>query len=335
MPVITRQSARIVEEYVDRVVDEDNCELPDDAAFRAMSSILDSSFQRHFQSAVDQISDTPLVNQSIIHILNKRTCGGFKQKNKSLKNLTPFEQMFSVAEFINKHPNINKKPRTYTFGNGDELVPIWIKTPKGGKATLWTTMIGSNRGALKAPPYEELAENDPYNDPYQRGLIDPLTCLEMHRNPSHIGALAIKSTAFEADRIDHTWRYQNYAENGDTYLSASAELKKQKTPKTRKHVEQAAGYNLAELLTIGEQDDYEYNLLAELNYEEYVPEGYADDLHPFVSAKDIVKTFREALHDNTDPLDKLTAQIFATRLGHSQIPSMQQHVESTLFPKAF
>lgn len=332
MTIGTRLSTRAIQEYVEQI-GEGNYEIPPDPTLRALSTVVDDSFFRSYQQATQLMSQDPLIDRAVVHLYSKRTCGGFKPVNASLQTLTPFEQFYSVARFLEEHPNISSKPRTYTFENFTSIVPVWIKSPSKGSPSLWTTMLGTTSGRLKAPKYEQMAVEDPFQQQDQRGFIDPLTCLEIHRNPMHIGALAIKSSAYEARRIDHAWRYQNYNDTGEAYCTASAELKKQKSSSTRRIVAQAAGYNLSELLFGDEAKDDEYSLLPELNFEDFADEGYQDDSHPSVTPKKLIQALPAALRGDTDSLDELTRKILAVRLGKSRIPSVNEHVIKILFPE--
>ena len=329
MTINTRYANRAIQDYVDQVEEGDD-NLPPDSTIRYVSGLLDDSFHRAYKSTIEKMDGDPLITHGVKHLRTKRTCGGFKLKNASLVDLTPFEQMHVVSKYIDQTPNMSRQPRTYAFKVGDEVVPVWIRHPQKGSASLWTTLLGSTRGRLKAPPYEDLAKTDPVGTDHEV-FIDPLTCLEMHRNPTKIGALAIKSASYDAGEIDHGWRFQNYNEKGNPYCSASAELKKQNTAATRKMVAQAAGYNFCELLTQSNSEELGTNLLPEMNYEDYASEGYKDDIHPFVSAKSIIKTFPAALKGDTSDLDQLTERVFASRLGFSQIDPIQKHVEEALF----
>ncbi len=333
MSSVTRFSSRIVQNYVDQVKEE-NYEVPNDQTLRAISTTIDASFQRSYDKVTEMMASSSLITKGVSHLSSNRTCGGFKPENASLKNLTAFEQMYTVAEYIDQHPQMSRQPRTYAFYSGeDEVVPIWVKHPSKGKASLWTTLLGTTKGRLKAPSYEDLTLTDPENTPAWI-FINSLTALEMHRNPSRIGALAIKAASYERGRIDHTWRFQNYAEDGKAYLTASAELKKQKTKKTREMVAQASGYNLCGLLSLDGTADNTRNLLPVLNFEDFAQEGYHDDSHPCVTPKSIIKALPKTLKGDTDQLDELTSRVFATQLGRSKIPKVRRHVARTLFPNA-
>ena len=96
-------------------------------------------------------------------------------------------------------------------------------------------------------------------------------------------------------------------------------------------VAQAAGYNLCELLQQDGVRDRDLNLAPELKFEDYAPDGYNDDAYPVATAKSIVETLPKALKGDTRDLDELTDRIFATRLGVSKIPIVQEHVLDSLF----
>ncbi len=331
----TRAAAQLISNYSLIVSKDENFEISskNDATFRAISTMLDASFERAYREVTGLLSGDKLIEKAVAYMRNNRTCGGFRVENASLSSLTSFEQMFSVSEFLTQNPNLRKSTRTYAFHfSDDQVVPIWIKKPRNGEASLWTTLVGATTGPLKAPTYEEMTNDDPSNIPGYEIFINPLTCLEIHRNPQRIGALALKSEAFDSRSIDHTWRYQNYDANGLAYLSASAELKGQKSKATRDLVAQSAGFNLAEFIAYDIEHDVDTNILARYNYEDFTFEGYHDDQYPIVTAKDIVATFPLALKGITGPLDNLTKTVLVARLDQSNIRAVNNLVTQTFFP---
>ena len=324
---ITRNLGQSILDYSERLKEKDPT-IPEDSTLRAMSTILDQSFERSYNEVVEMMRTSPLIERGVADLHKKRTCGGFKFQNRSLPDLTPFEQMLCVSEYISQHPDKTRKTRTYAFALGEKVVPVWLKHPQNGEASLWTTLLGTTQGALKAPKYTEMTE---YGFSPPDIFLDPLTTLEMHRNPSHIGALAMKSAAFDAGQIDNTHRYQGNTSTNEAYKTASAELRKQKSPFTRKMVAQAAGFNLALINETNILQEDENNLLPELKFEDLTGEGYNDDAHPFASSLNVVKTFEDALRGNLAPLDNQTRKFFAARLGNSQIPEVNAYVVETLF----
>lgn len=330
------QAAQLVSTYSQRVSNGEDFEISstNDATFRAISTILDASFRRAYDEAIEPMSESKLLQEAVSYMKSHRTCGGFRTNKASLSSLTSFEQMFSVSRFLSQNPGLRKQYRTYAFRfSDDQVVPIQIKKPKNGEASLWTTIIGANNGSLKALAYEDMAKEDPSNIAEHEIFINPLTCLEMHRNPDRIGALALKSEAFDSEFIDHEWRYQNYTVNQKPFRSASAELKKQKSNITQNMVAQSAGYNLAALIAEDSQDDTRTNILREFNFEDFADDGYRDDAHPSVTAHDIVATFPQALKGNTGPLDDLTRALFVARLDRSNISAVNEMVIKLFFPE--
>ena len=327
--MITRGDKSILEDYV-KEVEAQNYTMPCDKVLGVMSRLMDESMRRAFEEVNRELKETRQIKEAVIVLKNTpRTCKKFSPEKAILDNLTPYEQSTAIATWLEEQGPSMQEPHTLTLYSGDEIVPLWVKTPKNAPTSLTTIMIGTTRGKLKAPSYEDWANENPKGT-IKEAFIEPLNGLEIQRQPNYIAALALKASAYDAGTLEHDWRYKvKNTQTNELAPEASVELKGQTTSRVKKIKEKAAGYNLASILK--KDSKRNVNLLPELNYEDYTDEDYNDDNIPFISSKSIVKTFPQALKNNTEELDSLMKQLFVTRLGKSGIPQVKDHVVRTLF----
>lgn len=338
---ITRQGARYVVSYVKQVTKDGDYTLPSDSTLRDMSTLLDGSMKRaytYFAGTVD--ASTEMRREVRDFAREPRTCGGFKLDTAIMGDRTPFEQAEVVKTWVRARGAKVTKPHTYTFeAPGDKFVPVWVKKPRGGDVSLMTVMFGNTRGTLKAPDYKEWAQLDP-NGTAQGVFINPLNCLEIVRQPQYASALVTKACHYEKrGGMGFDKRYEVYDDAAAKIFSrrASVELPKQSSKKTGRTKAQAAGYVYAELMQ--GRRTRNRNIMAPQNWEELFPddgifEGYEDDSHPMVTPIQMLKTLPAALRGNTDPMDKLSRQLFATRLTGSTIDEVNLGIAGELFPDA-
>lgn len=331
MATITRKSARETQEYCDRVFDDKDYKTsPTDGALRTLSTLLDGSICRSY----DQVVSIWNINKS--HAKGLKTlckapssCGEFA-KNPLLPGYTPFEQMQVVKEYVEKKGPNFKKAQTFSLAQGNEYVPVQIKVPRNSKngATSWTTIIGTNRGKLKAPSYAEFVGNDPTGT-LKGCLISPLDHLEIVRQPERAASVVMKADLF-THRMPHDRRYRFENDDGSFYGGASVELPKQHSKTTREHKLSSAGFNLADF--ISDSNYRSKNMLPKtLLYEDYYDDGYDDDAIPVATPKRILRSIPKALKGDTDPLDEEMSRLFANQLGISNTKSMKIHTRRKLF----
>ena len=301
---------------------------PNREALLAISSLIDLSAERVFYQVNTTLKNAPEIKASRIILTNApRTCGGFKQNNSLFSDLTSFEQMHVITNWVNDYGPTMLKPHTISLSadEGDSFIPLWVKPLRsGGGPNLMTILLGNSKGALKAPCYNDWAKNNPQNNSF----IEPLNSLEIHRQPGCLGSLFLKSAPYGAGLLANDWRYKVYTADKNMAPEASVELPHQKSPKTGKVKSLSAGYNLAKMV---DSSMRKKNLLPTLLFEDYSTEGYNDDLLPFVSPKAIIKTLPEALKGNTAPLDALMAQVAAPRFGQSNLQPVRALLAAQLF----
>jgi hypothetical protein len=299
---------------------------------RGISSLVDQSAQRAYEKFQEELESTKTFKKGVRALRDApRTCGGFKEEKAILENLTPYEQTAALAQWIGEDGSSMQKSRTIALYNEKGVVPVWIKPPKNSHASLMTTILGHTTGTLKAPCYEDMAE-EYLRGTLQERFIEPLNGLEMHRQPGCIGSLILKSSAFDANLIDEGYRYKVWDVKGVSLAKeASVELKGQNTSKVIKVKQQSAGFNIGRM--VANNQYRRNNLLPELYYEDFSDEGYADDEHPFFNVKSIVKTLPKALRGDSEDLDALIEKLFAVRVQGSSIRSMRAKTRDVFFPE--
>lgn len=331
--MITRGTYADIQAYTQRVAQDDIDDseaLPSTPLLRGMSLILDTVCEEQHQN-IDAPLDKAIEMRRAVEILTygPRTCGGFKSEKGILGNLTPYEQMAALNTWMDRRGSEIRKPHTFAFlaPGGDQVVPIWVKKPKNSSATLFTTIIGSSRGKLKAPAYPTWATNDPKETDISH-FVDPLLYLEAHRQPSYLASSFLRASSYDAGVISSDWRYKTANPDGTLAIEGSVEHKKQHTRKIEEIKQQSAGFNLCKMI----QTNAEENLLPQANYEAYFEEGYDDDATPTVTPLEVCAAVSEYISDKPGPLNEIAAKLFATRLSSgSEIPIVQEFTRKALF----
>ncbi len=145
--------------------------------------------------------------------------------------------------------NWQKGRRTYSLRSGDEgVIPVYVSGRTGVPATTMTTMLGSGKGALKAPRYTDFADDEEVLS--ASVFVQPLECLEIVRQPHFSSSILLKENAFLSDEIDHSRRYETFDPNQEGINSqfACVELVGQKDPKNAPTKESSAACNLISLV---------------------------------------------------------------------------------------
>ncbi|MCX6994716.1 MAG: hypothetical protein NTY13_02655 [Chlamydiae bacterium] len=88
---------------------------PNTEALLAISSLIDLSAERVFYQVNTTLKNAPEIKASRIILTNApRTCGGFKQNNSLFSDLTSFEQMHVITNWVNDYgptnPTLGKTP---------------------------------------------------------------------------------------------------------------------------------------------------------------------------------------------------------------------------------
>lgn len=338
--MLTRGVARQITDYADRIYEGD---FPDHTTIpvtvlRAVSAEIDRSCERAHER-LEKILDGSLIIQRAVRTLKNgpRSCGGFrKPRVKVLDNCTPYEQMSAFAAWMRENGANIRAPHTMAFiskddQREDQIVPIWVKKPANGRSTLMTTIIGATTGKLRAPKYEEWAQDEGDLKLSERGhLVDPLTCLEIQRQPYYLGSLLLRASAYDANRIDNDWRFGTINANGSLAPEASVEHKKQNQRRIERIKSESAAYNLFEMINSPSLRDR--NLLQKFNYEDLCDEGYRDYAEASITPLDLFNSFESVLRDDRTELDRLCEQLFAARLSRkSTIAAVQEYTSQTLF----
>ena len=329
--MITRATYADIQAYASRAERKDlaDDEMPSETLLKGMSRVLDTVCEEHPQNVEAPLHESIEMRRAVLTLTNgPRTCGGFKPENAILGHLTPFEQMSAFGTWMERTGPTIRKQHTFAFlAPGDKVVPIWVKKPKNGQSSLFTTMIGTTRGRLKAPAYPTWAASDP-KETGQSHFIDPLFCLETQRQPSFLGSSLLKANPYDAGTLTSDWRYKTTNADGSLAAEGSVEHKKQHTSKVEEIKQRSAGFNLCKMLTTIPEG----NLLPQSNYEDYFEEGYDDDAVPFVSATKLCSSISKYIDGETQDLASLTGKLFATRLSsRSEIPVVQEYTREALF----
>lgn len=328
---LTRLQAQAVEDYC-QVVKTEDVSIPSLPALVGMSTLIDEAATGAFRNYDQLQTHSPAILAGALEVEKAPTvCGGFKRPKKILlKGLTAHEQMKVLSQVLSTH-NFRKK-HTYAFmGHEDNIIPLWIEPSQRNQepADLFHCVIGRGaRGTLKKFKYPDWEEMDPKNSEYAT-VIDTANSLEMYRQPHLTGSLLLKAAAYEADHIEHTWRYQ-VGKKPFYSLLASVEIpgQKHKTRHIQHIVDQSAGHNFAQMI---QKLGVDTNLLPERHYEAFAADGYKDDNIPTLTPEQILDTFPQALKGNTEPLNIAMAKLFATRVQIPSIPETNALAIQSLF----
>jgi hypothetical protein len=324
---MTRIRAEALQNYYDQIVVQKEFALPEREKRRLISSVLDGSVRRVYDAFQEQLAGHKPILKAIKTLRKgEAACGGFKEKNGILQGLTPYEQMTAVHGWV-ETTEIKKLHTRALLDTESRVIPIQVKPMGSAGATPMTTMIGSSRGVLHAPGYQEWANEDPQFGE-QSHFIEPLNVLEIHRQPGCIAALCEKAAAYDGEVIDHAWRYKVY-KNGDFANRASVELPKQKNKKTMEVKTQAAACNLA--MMIRNPTLRKKNILPERYGQDYSDED-GMDCFAKTTPMQILKTFPEAAKGNTDPMDREMGKLLGVRVGLSNDPVVRKWTADLLFP---
>jgi hypothetical protein len=330
--MITRAGMRAVNEYVERVVQEEDRTRPDKETQRTMAVVLDESAERVANAAMDAVRGGKFFEKAKKAFSDApRLCGGFTEDAMMFRERTTFEQMTVLSDWIDaKGAHLPKKTRTYTLaGPENEIIPLWVKPPKQKALSTMHVVIGNGRGDLKGPVYADWAVNDP-EDSSQKRFIEVLNSLEIVRQPRYTASLLMKSNAYEAGRVANSWRY-GVMNDGKPAKQASVELPKQSSPTkaVRETREKSAGYNLVSFI----EDDrmFERSILPGVRFEDYSDEDYDDDNIPDVTPRSILVAVPDAMSGETDKLDAEIGKLFATQMAISGNEDVKRFTRKLLF----
>ena len=305
----------------------------DSAARFALSEALDRSMQWVYNDLISRVVCEPdhLRNYRAVKEAN-RLCGTFARKSAILCDSGPFEQMLALSHVtLANGPQWEKGNRTFCFGAlEDKTLPIYVM--RRGAVTppnLMQIMLGTGRGALKAPTYAELAsaKNNEYTDVF----VSPLNALEVMRQPYFSAATVIKAGAFQAHVIDAAHRYEvvDPKDKRKANHFACVELAGQKMPKNASTKELSAGTNLCHLM----RNFAEQSICPQMLYEQFAPNGYNDDALVRVTPGMLWRAAEKSIvFKVSDELDRMMERLFVSSIvGRLQSDRITQVLAERIF----
>lgn len=278
-------------------------------------------------------------HESRLNILRKMkiNAGNYSSKKEILENVSPFEQMVSIKDWLNKESIscIHTFFLSLRYGherNKKEYISVKVKPTCKKVADTFNLILGSTKGERKALKYEELAQHEPWGTK-QEPLALTLDSLEIIRQPHYSASTIIKGNAYESDYISNEWRYSKYNIPNDPQsgykLEACVELKNQRTGH-KNHKNQSAYHNIVNLYEILPDDDD--NFCYPVHYEDYTDRN-KDDVEIEVSPSEIIEALKISIKTkNDDPLYNVLFKLFVGKIGvPQQTPELKEFIAKKLF----
>lgn len=199
-----RNTSRIVEEYVDSMLQGDYRACPKDI-ITEVSKVLDKSAEktvRIYSSAVK----SSLEHAPRVHKLSEIENPGHTSRKGTeifLKDTHPFEQFIALEDYMASRAPQHRTVRL-PFDSGSDGYVAYVNSCGVPQPTLMHIFIGSGKSA---PKYEQWSESDPFLNPTQKKFINPLLWLENVRQPQFCAASTLKDCAYKYKIIDAEARY--------------------------------------------------------------------------------------------------------------------------------
>lgn len=302
-------------------IDAGNYNVASVDAQRYLSFQIDQAAKRAFDIFQEALAVSPEHQARILKLNQQPTLAGRTTLAKALfSDVSQFEQMIALSSWLRQR-NI-RTIHSFVFGYTlNDCIPIRVNYSARVNNQLMQVVLGTTKGAYKAPAYEDWARNEPWYDRDQRRFIYGLEGLEMTRQPEVVGGLVIKGSSHETDLIDNEWRY------GKKY--ASVELKGQSGHKRKKA--QCAGLNISSMAS---EFDTEIDICPPLEYSDY-------DLHTvdgqenlaFDGSIDAILTACKTslVYRNDRDLERIIVTMLAAKIGPVATPMLRQAIVAEVF----
>lgn len=289
-----------------------------------IAQVLDAATNATVTNMINVLKASP-EHQARVTLLQgqARLAGPYKQAKVILNDISSFEQMVALSDWLGRVKI--QKPHTFFFSSKDDYVPVKANKYKCVSANMMHVMLGSTRGDHKAPKYEDWAANDPWQDERQKVFACPLEALEIVRQPDYSAATMLKGNCFEMAVIETDWRY------GSVYACVEEKGQSKNSPKKLK----SAGLNACSLVKgLADESDpkaTESDIALSIHFEDYAPEGYADDLNTEVTPGGIIEAAKQAIEQQTDEKIKRAMEILTiAKLGVPRTPMLKRYIGERL-----
>ena len=314
----------VVKQYIDRFKAGDTT-LPTAQVLLPIANALDRCMESVVTDLTNILRESPDHEARIALLQDQpRTAGSFSRDKILFEGVSAFEQMVAVSDWLGQ-VRIRQTHTAFLSTCSDDYVPMQVRKFKDVDATMMHVMLGTTRGNHKAPAYADWANEDPRKNPSQNVFVRALEDLEVIRQPNFSAATMLKTNAFQSNKINANWRY------GAEYACVEDKGQSRNSLKKRQSAALNACAMVDNLSDAADPLAKEVEICLPVQYEDYVTDGYKDDLEISVTPGLLMEAAsRSILHQDQTELTKLMENLAIAQIGPTNTATLSNCIAAKL-----